>query len=70
MERAGGFGFGKRRKIEAQEEWGDENWEASHGASLQGWQGLEAEEGLGGANKGGRSANRATGVRGILEAAP
>lgn len=51
MERKGGFGV---RKTAAQEEREDENWAASHGASLQGWQGPEAEEGLGGANKGGR----------------
>ena len=69
-----GRGLRRREEKEAsgkwKTEWEEENWAAGHGASLQGRQGLEAEGGLGGANKGGRRCYQGHGGEGILEAAP
>lgn len=65
----GGEGRGHPRlwKIEAEVESEEENWAASHGASLRGPQGPRRKRGCEALTREKGGANRATGVRGVRE---
>lgn len=73
MERVRGLTGGETKlwkEIEAEAESEEENWAASHRASLWGQQGQRRKRGCKALTREGGGANRATGVRGILKRAP